>query len=60
MNNEYQNLKPLWENLDDGLKECAMSWFSFGKSEREMRLNEVGMSQLINHLDEYGYEIRKK
>jgi hypothetical protein len=61
MSQDYRSLKPIWDSLDDELKECAKEWFMFGKSEtRELRLNEVGMSQLLEHLDKHGYEIRKK
>jgi hypothetical protein len=54
-------LKTIWENLDGQLKECAMESFEFtNKKGFDLKLNEVGMCQLIQHLDKHGFEIRKK
>jgi hypothetical protein len=56
-----KELKTIWDNLDDQLKECALDPFEFtNRKGFVITLNEVGMSQLIQHLDKHGFEIRKK
>jgi hypothetical protein len=58
---DLKELKKVWDNLDGQLKECAMESFEFSnKKGFDLKLNEVGMSQLIQHLDKHGFEIRKK
>ena len=36
-----------------------MQEFGFGKYRRNLKLNEVGMSQLVQHLAKHGFEIKK-
>lgn len=58
---DLKDLKIAWNSLDDQLKECALETFEFtNKKGFNLKLNEVGMVQLIQHLDKHGFEIRKK
>lgn len=58
---ELHELSGIWDGLDPNLKLCAEEPFDFGKwGVRKLRLNQVGMAQLIRHLDKYGFEIKKK
>jgi len=58
---DLKKLKKIWNSLDDQLKECALEPFEFtNKKGFDLKLNEVGMCQLIQHLDKHGLEIRKK
>jgi len=58
---ELAKLKSIWNSLDPDLKKCAKISFEFGKftHSRNLTLNEVGMSQLIQHLAAHGFEIKK-
>jgi hypothetical protein len=58
--NKLDELKFIWSYLDSTLKDCAKQSFEFGTRNQILRLNEIGMSQLIQHLDKYGFEIKKK
>lgn len=59
--NELAKIKSIWDSLDPDLKECAKVSFEFGKSTHNvnLKLNEVGMIQLIQHLAAHGFEIKK-
>ena len=59
---EIKKFKEIWKNLDPKLQECAKDPFEFGNKTHigNIRLNQVGMIQLIQHLDKHGFEIRKK
>lgn len=58
---DLNELKNIWVNLDPALQECAMEEFVFGRKQTDsLKLNEVGIAQLIQHLDKHGFEIRKK
>jgi len=54
-------LKEVWEELDEELKDFAKTARRLGLGRNlKTRFNERGMAELINQLDEIGYEIRKK
>jgi hypothetical protein len=53
-------LEKLWEELPKDLKKCAVAPFPFGLYGKKITLNHVGMTQLVEHLDAYGFDIRKK
>ena len=59
-NKDLTELQEIWDNLDPALKDCAMEEFEFGKYSNFLKLNEIGMCQLIQHLDKHGFKIRKK
>jgi hypothetical protein len=52
--------KEIWDALDPNLQECAMHTFILGKRGRTCKLNQRGMSQLVQFLGEHGFEITKK
>jgi hypothetical protein len=55
------DLKKVWEGLDSKLQACAIESFQFGrKKDFMLKLNQVGMVQLIQHLDRHGFEIKRK
>jgi len=55
------HLKAVWENLDQDLKDFAMTTHDLGlRRNLKIRFNERGMAKLVKQLDEIGYEIRKK
>lgn len=58
---DLSELEDIRNNLDPRLKTCAEESFDFGrKKEFTLKLNEVGMVQLILHLDRHGFEIKRK
>ena len=58
---ELDDLKEVWESLDPKLQICVQEPFDFGrKKDFTLKLNEVGMVQLIQHLDRHGFEIKRK
>jgi len=54
-------LKEVWNSLDQELKDFAKTARRLGLGHNlKTRFNERGMAELVNQLDEIGYEIRKK
>jgi len=54
-------LKAIWNSLDQELKDFAKTARGLGLGHNlKTRFNERGMAELVNQLDEIGYEIRKK
>ena len=54
-------LKEIWDSLDQELKDFAKTARRLGLGRNlKTRFNERGMAELVNQLDEIGYEIRKK
>lgn len=57
---ELEDFKIVWNQLDSELQVCARQSFEFGNRNDNLLLNELGMSQLVQHLNKYGFEIKKK
>lgn len=60
---DFGTLEDIWHKLDPRLKTCAEESFDFGNgrwNKRVLKLNQVGMAQLIQHLDRHGFEIKRK
>jgi hypothetical protein len=57
-----EGLEVIWKLLDADLQACAKDTFVLGKYPRRKHfiLNEVGMAQLVQHLDKHGFEIKRK
>jgi len=56
-----KELKAIWENLDQELKEFAMTTRDLGFGYNlKTRFNQKGMAELVSQLNDIGYEIRKK
>jgi len=57
---ETEKLQKIWDSLDPDLQECAKKSFGLGHRNLHVILNERGMINLIQHLEEHGFEITKK
>jgi len=54
-------LKQIWENLDEDLKDFALTSRNLGLAHNlKVKFNERGMAELILQLHDIGYEIQKK
>lgn len=54
-----KELKAIWENLDQDLKDFALKTRDLGFGYNlKTRFNQQGMARLVKQLDEIGYEIK--